>query len=337
MSKIRITTIIAAFAMASSAFAADLPSKKAPPIAPVPTIDWSGLYFGATGGYAFDSHPSMALEAYQNGMFVIPGETPVFAPYGWAQGAHALLHNDGFVAGGNLGVQKQFGIFVLGGEASIEVPIGGNTHTATFPTAPLVAGIPTVAQLGAGWTTRIDGTGKLGVTILPNLLLYVGGGPAAVKTANSVYGGSAQLLAQGYGQAGETFLGWHVKGGIDFMILPGWSAKIEFDHADFGEHTVRGAGLAYNSTPALISTLQSTFIGHKHFAEETVRVGITYHTNFFGGENGLFFIPTGNVGADLTTFNTNVSNEATSLNSRAQGQVSAAKSNLGSIFTKSGL
>lgn len=291
-------------ALALPAAAADLPSRKMGAIAPIvpASTNWAGLYFGVTGGYAFDSSPTMNLEAYQTGYGA------GFAPYGWAQGATALLNNRGFVGGANAGYNWQFGSWVVGGETSIEAPVGGNTRTATFPTAALLAGVPTVAQIGAGWTTRFDGSAKIGLTLTPNLLLYVGGGPAFVKTSNSVFGGSAQALAAGYGTKGELFTGYHVKAGIDFMILPGWSAKLEYDHADFGSHTVSGAGLAYGSTPAGLSVLQSQFIGQKRITEETIRVGLTYHTNFLvGGNTGIFFNPTGNMINDISNLNGNAS------------------------------
>ncbi len=54
---------LAAFAPIN-ARAADLPPAKiAPAPLPVPASSWTGLYFGASGGYAFDSSPNMNLEA----------------------------------------------------------------------------------------------------------------------------------------------------------------------------------------------------------------------------------------------------------------------------------
>jgi hypothetical protein len=148
--------------------------------------------------------------------------------------------------------------------------------------------------------------------------------------------GSPQAVASGYGTQGPSFVGWHAKGGVEWMFIPGWSAKLEYDHADWGSHTVSGAGLLYGATPAAISAQQSQFLGTKRFTEESVRVGLAYHTNFFGGNNGLFFLPTGNAGADLATFNSNVQTTIGNVNSAIQSHP-PAQGIVGSAIGKAGL
>ena len=92
-----------------NARAADIPSAKVAP-APllIPAISWTGLYFGASGGYAFDSSPNMNLEAYNSGV----GTT--FQPYAYASGASAALSNRAFVFSPNIGANYQAGSWVLG-------------------------------------------------------------------------------------------------------------------------------------------------------------------------------------------------------------------------------
>src|SRR3974390_1202908 len=52
MKKILLTTAaLGVLALGSPAFGADLPMKAA--ARPVPVYDWTGIYFGAFGGYAF--------------------------------------------------------------------------------------------------------------------------------------------------------------------------------------------------------------------------------------------------------------------------------------------
>ena len=317
-------------AIFSPAFAADLPSTKvAPPPLFIPATSWTGLYFGASGGYAFDSSPNMTLEAYNSGV----GTS--FQPYAYASGATAALNNRAFVVSPNIGANYQAGNWVLGLEASLDVPVGGNTQTVTFA-APGLGLVPSVAQIGAGLTARVDATAKAGWLLTPQLQLYIGGGPSLLKTDSSVYAGSPQAVATGYGTQGPSFVGWHAKGGVEWMFVPGWSAKLEYDHADWGSHTVAGSGLLYGATPAAISAQQSQFLGTKRFTEESARVGLAYHTNFLGGNNGLFFIPTGNVGADLTTFNSNVNTTVGNINGSIQSQL-PAQGALGSAITKAGL
>ena len=150
------------------------------------------------------------------------------------------------------------------------------------------------------------------------------------------YSGSPYNVASGFGTAGALFAGWHAKGGVEWMFIPGWSAKLEYDHADWGSHTVAGSGLLYGATPAAISAQQSQFMGTKRFTEESVRVGLAYHTNFLGGNNGLFFLPTGNAGADLAKFNSNVQTTIGNVNSAIQSKL-PAQGAVGSAIGKAGL
>lgn len=314
------------------AFAADLPSGKSAPV-PVyaaPATPWTGLYFGLSGGYAFDSAPSMNLEAYNS------GAGTGFLPYAYASGATAVLNNRAFVVSPNIGANYQAGSWVLGVEASADLPVGGNQQSVTFATPALLAGYPAVAQMGAGWSFRLDATGKVGWLLTPTLQTYVGAGPSMLKTDSSVYAGSPYNVASGFGTQGPSFAGWHAKGGVEWLFIPGWSAKLEYDHADWGSHTVAGAGLLYGATPALISTQQTQFLGTKRFTEEKVSVGLTYHTNFLGGNNGLFFVPTGNVGADWATLTGNAQSAVSSVNSAVQSKIPSTGS-VSSGLAKAGL
>ncbi|MGA8170931.1 MAG: hypothetical protein WB816_08900 [Methylocystis sp.] len=320
------------FTIVCPAFAADIPSGKttpAPPTFIAPASSWTGLYFGVSGGYAFDSAPTMNLEAYNAGV------TTPFHPYAYGSGATATLNNRAFVFSPNVGANYQTGNWLLGVEASADLPVGGNSQSVTFAT-PGLGVIPSVAQIGAGWSFRLDGTGRVGWVLSPSLVAYVGAGPSLLKTDNSVYAGSPYNVASGFGTQGPSFAGWHAKGGVEFMFIPGWSAKLEYDHADWGSHTVAGSGLLYGATPATISAQQTQFMGTKRFTEESVRLGLAYHTNFLGGNNGLFFVPTGNPGADLATFNGNVQSGVGNINSAIQSKL-PAQGAAGAALTKAGL
>ena len=326
-----LSLVWAVLALTAPSFAADLPSGKPAP-APIPAaaISWAGLYFGVAGGYAFDSAPTMNLEAYNS------GAGTSFQPYAYASGASAVLNNRAFVFSPNIGANYQAGNWVLGIEASADLPVGGNQQSVTFATPALIAGYPAVAQMGAGWSFRLDATGKVGWLLTPTLQTYVGAGPSMLKTDSSVYAGSPYNVASGFGTQGPSFAGWHAKGGVEWLFIPGWSAKLEYDHADWGSHTVSGAGLLYGATPAAISAQQSQFMGTKRFTEESVRVGLAYHTNFLGGSNGLFFVPTGNAGADLATLSGNVQGAIGNVNSAISGALPASGS-IGSALSKAGL
>ena len=76
-------------ATSTAALAADLPSRRAPPVyipPPVPVFTWTGFYLGGNAGYAFDAHTT-------------PGGGT----------------SNGFTGGGQIGYNQQIGNVPLGG------------------------------------------------------------------------------------------------------------------------------------------------------------------------------------------------------------------------------
>jgi opacity protein-like surface antigen len=104
-----------------SAFAADLPTRKGPPIAPVyvpPPFTWTGFYVGVNAGGAWTNGNN------NNNNFGFPFVGAV--PFGGTSIPFATSgssNRSGFIGGGQVGYNYQFGIgsgFVLGGEADID-------------------------------------------------------------------------------------------------------------------------------------------------------------------------------------------------------------------------
>ena len=76
-------------------------------------------------------------------------------------------------------------------------------------------------------------TGRLGYTVLPNLLLYVKGGGAWVKDNYTSYNPLTGLQAS----AGGTRSGWTVGAGFEQMFAGSWSWFAEYNYLNFGTHT----------------------------------------------------------------------------------------------------
>jgi outer membrane immunogenic protein len=83
------------------------------------------------------------------------------------------------------------------------------------------------------------------------------------------------------GSRSSTQVGWTAGGGIEWMFLPNWSAKLEYLYYDLGSLTYTlpplvSIGESFRPvTAALVATQAST-----RFAGNIVRAGVNYHFNW---------------------------------------------------------
>ena len=91
--------------MSANAFAADLPSRRAPPappglFTPQPVFSWTGFYAGVNAGYAFDGDAAYSTggNTLLNGTAIALGERPGFVK----------TRADGFTGGGQIGYNYAF-------------------------------------------------------------------------------------------------------------------------------------------------------------------------------------------------------------------------------------
>ena len=87
-------------------------------------------------------------------------------------------------------------------------------------------------------------TGRLGYTVLPNLLLYVKGGGAWVKDNYTSYDAGHR---HSRASASLTRSGWTVGAGFEQIFAGGWSWFAEYNYLNFGTHT---ATFNANALPA---------------------------------------------------------------------------------------
>jgi outer membrane immunogenic protein len=191
---------------APAAFAADMPMAPAPyeAVAPAPVVEqlgynWTGFYIGAHGGYGFGN----------TGDSLIDSET------------------DGFLVGGQVGYNMQFGNWVAGLEADASyTDLTNEDDNALFD-----------ADLNYLATVR----GRIGYSF-DRILLYGTGGVAfgELEYDNGTDTGS------------ETSVGWAAGAGVEFGMTENVSLKGEYLYVDLGEqdfgaetvdfdaHTVKG-------------------------------------------------------------------------------------------------
>jgi outer membrane immunogenic protein len=130
--KARILGLLAATALTaagiSAASAADLPLRTAPaPVfAPVPVFTWSGFYAGVNAGYGWSDEDNLRAVGVPAGAIGV-GSIPGTLTFGDESA-------EGFVGGGQIGYNAQFGAFVVGVEADLQwADLGADRGVATYP------------------------------------------------------------------------------------------------------------------------------------------------------------------------------------------------------------
>lgn len=173
------------------AFAADLPPPSAPPprapavYVPTPVqFSWTGFYLGLNGGYNFGT--------------VSPAGAGSF-------------NTSGFLVGGTLGGNYQFGSFVLGVEGD------GDYNSVTN------------GGFKSDWLATVRGRAGLAW----ERVLFFGTGGAAFAPASITGVGST------------TMTGWTAGAGIEYAFTPNWTAKAEYLYIDFPSPSVAGASFKY--------------------------------------------------------------------------------------------
>jgi len=299
MKKILIGSIAAA-TMTASAYAADLPARVAPPPPPpVPVCVWCGAYVGVNGGGAFTRSQSLLYtETF--------GGAPFFPAGGGFVEFGPLPSRSGGFAGGQIGVNWQWGAFVAGGELDFQ---GARINSAVATTVVPYLGAGSAISIATAQRIDYFGTarGRVGITFggfggpgyggpgyggpgyggpgygAPGygaggfgfggpILLYVTGGFAYAGVREGfVMTDTFGFTAANNGNSGRT--GYTIGGGIEWMILPNWSIKGEYQYISLRQgprvgaiETVGGLGTAF-----AINHVNPRVDMH------TARIGLNYH------------------------------------------------------------
>jgi opacity protein-like surface antigen len=202
----------------TSARAAELPLK-APP--PPPPPSWTGFFFGA------NFNPGEATTKF----FDIYGPNPDYA-------LDADSKMTGMAGGFQLGYNYQIGQFVVGAKGTFDwASIKHDFSCFSF-------GNQTCSSTDE-WIGSL--TGRFGPVIGP-ALLYVDGGPAWTRDAISNIAGTQACVPAGgitvcsapgdLFQGARIMPGWTIGGGIEYRISANWSAFVEYDYFNFGEHPI---------------------------------------------------------------------------------------------------
>jgi outer membrane immunogenic protein len=216
-----------------AAWAADLPSAP-PPQAPAryvpavaPVYNWSGIYIGINGGYAF-------------------GSTDWSSPGAGIVGTGTFNTNGGLV-GGTAGFNFQSGQIVYGIEGDWDwADISGSSSNTTSTIDP--AGICGTAgalacrfQTSSNWLSTIRG--RVGYAF-DRVMIYATGGGAAGDVKATFSNPNTGFT----GSTNSTEWGWTAGGGIEAALTENITAKVEYLFVDLQNGncspTICGGGTA---------------------------------------------------------------------------------------------
>lgn len=261
--KVLLSTVAIA-AVSASAFAADLPSRRAPPVyvpPPVPLFSWTGFYIGGDVGYAFGRDSVRQVGAplglgpdayYQTGF---PNGTTGGAHIGYNFSTQSLPVL-GQLAGGFSGLPFIGGFGGAGGVVGVEGDVQGTDYRGSVAFA---------GATPAAFTTRnqINGSarGRIGIAV-DRALFFATGGAAFAQFQNSY---ASPAFTGGYQNLTHTRVGWTVGGGIEYAITTQFSLRGEYRYIDFGRYT---------DVPAFPGAIGSTFTHHD--TVQRVTVGFSY-------------------------------------------------------------
>jgi outer membrane immunogenic protein len=246
--KLLLTTALAC--LSATAFAADLPSRRAPPVyapPPIPIFSWTGFYMGGQVGYAFGRETSSIFGA--GGALIQPTYAANPNPNGIIGGGHVGYNFSTQslpVFGGALGT---------GGVIGVEGDVDGSDYRRNPYLVP--------APFGGTGSVRnsIQGSirGRLGFAV-DRALFYATGG-AAFATFNTSYS-----FAGGTDSFSHTRVGWTVGGGVEYAITNNWSLRAEYRYSDFGTFV----------DPLTARTLSAGFVIRHRETEQRAQVGFSY-------------------------------------------------------------
>jgi len=235
----RLTTALlcaTALVSASSALAADLPTKKepvAPAVVPQPAFSWTGFHFGIGGGAAYMQarDKSYASASY----FTISGASPVgaisnksdlgkFGPFGTIE-AGADYQMDRFVVGAF--TNFDFKSLSAKNTSTAYATVSGSAYSGRYHVWD---------KVGNNWDAGV----RLGYLVTDRNLLYALGGYSGAQISSGIRL-SAYHSGSFLGSIGASDSGW--KSG--YVLGAGWESaitdhvtfKVEYRYADYGKVT----------------------------------------------------------------------------------------------------
>jgi len=269
----KLVLAIALSGIATGALAADLPSRRAPPVfAPPPPalFTWTGYYIGVTAGYAFNGDHTFNTYTNTGGV----GARPAFT----------RDRSSGFTGGGEIGYNYEFmNSSYFGGTGGVVVGIEADA-------AYVGPGSSSVSTVGAATSTFSSRTEFLGTVrgrvgyAFNNLLVYGTGGFAYGGVDDSVnfytggvntFNGNRSTMRTGYAYGGGIAYAIPTTSFVNVFHSSAVTLKAEYIHYDLGTSAIQVAGGAGSYTSQIKTQ------------GNLVRAGIDYKFDFSGASTPI--------------------------------------------------
>ena len=233
-----LTTSLAAIATSTAVLAADLPSKRVAPVAPVvPVFTWTGFYAGVNAGVNWSNR-----NVNQGFVDTSGALTGAALEAIWPSAPAASNNRTGFIGGIQVGYNYQINQFVIGAEADFMGAALNKTTNASGTTLNYVPGI----DLREDYSTKIQqqwlGTvrARAGFAI-DRVFVYATGGLAYgdVKISlSNTETGAGVLDATWAGQKTQTKAGYTFGAGAEYAITNNWIIRGEYLYYNLGNVSV---------------------------------------------------------------------------------------------------
>jgi outer membrane immunogenic protein len=223
----KIKGSVALAACAGSAFATDGAVAQSQPLSwgppPGQAWSWTGFYIGGHLGHAWQKQQTGAAYADVGGLtYPLVNDTSA----------------SGFIGGGQIGYNWQAGMAVFGIEADISSMSGGRTVSQTM----LIFGDDNTftSRNEIEWIGTIRG--RAGMTIGGRALVYGTGGFAYGSVSNLNTETSISFGTSATAREQTTRNGYVLGGGLEYIVSPSWTVRLEGLFVDLGTTAVNPAG-----------------------------------------------------------------------------------------------
>ena len=262
----------ASMLLAGAAAAADLPRRSmAPAPVYVPAFTWTGFYLGVSGGGSYSDSDIATIGT-------APGNIAAVAAN--ARPQSVSIDSNGFLIGGTLGYNVQYGSFVFGVEGDISYT---DNDESTVQSNPITFGANAPGTLRNTFRQEMEYLarirGRVGVAF--DRVMVYGTGGAAFASINSTADFSSPGLGptQFFGSRDETVSGYTIGGGVEWAVptsvgLFGSSAvtfKAEYLYYELDESSVTVAP-ASSGVPGGVGSYISSFENEGHIFRGGINV-----------------------------------------------------------------